>query len=324
MRYLEVRIDTNHRGLDAVTAMLSSLGIDSVMVEDEEEFRDFLDQNRQYWDYVDQGLENEMKGRSRVTFYLPEDQEGFSALAAARIALQELRASRDDCGPLLMTLENVQDADWENNWKQYYKPMEVGQKLLIVPVWEAADLPSGRIPVILDPGLAFGTGSHETTRLCLTLLERSVQGGERVLDLGCGSGILSIAALKLGAASADAVDIDEAAVRVARENAALNGIDENTCRTYAGDVLKDASLRRKLGGGYQVVIANIVADVILGLAPIVPDLLAPGGQFLCSGIIDDREEEVQQGLEQKGWEIADTYSAGGWYAFRCLRREQNT
>ena len=321
MRYLEVRVDTNHRGLDPVTAMLSALGIDSVMVEDEEEFREFLDQNRQYWDYVDQGLENEMRGRSRVTFYLTEDRDGYSALAAARIALQELRTSRPDCGPLLMTLENVQDADWESNWKQYYKPMEIGQRLLIVPVWEAADLPPGRVPVILDPGLAFGTGNHETTRLCLTLLERSIQGGERVLDLGCGSGILAIAAIRLGAASAAAVDIDEAAVRVAGENAALNGMDETTCQFIAGDVLKDKRLRHKLGGGWQVIMANIVADVILGLAPIVPDLLAPGGQFLCSGIIAGRETEVADGLRRNGFAIADTYSAKDWYAYHCVLGE---
>ena len=320
MRYLEVRIDTVHRGLDAVTEMLSSLGIDSVMVEDEAEFRDFLEHNRERWDYVDEELEREMKGRSRVTFYLPEDREGFARLAEARTALQKLRERRSDCGTLLMTLENVQDADWENNWKQYYKPLEIGERLLIVPLWERAEVP-GRVPVILDPGLAFGTGNHETTRLCLAMLEQCVRGGERVLDLGCGSGILSIAALKLGAASAAAVDIDENCVHVAWENAALNGIERDRYRVLSGDVVRNPSLRRELGGGYGIVLANIVADVILGLAPLVSSFLAPGGQFLCSGIIDQRAEVVRRGLEENGWEVGESFSDGGWYAFRCQRKE---
>ena len=321
MHWLEVHIDTVHSGLDAVEAMLSSLGIDSLMIDDETDFRDFLDNNRQYWDYVDDALESRMRGRSRITFYLPEDREGFGKLAEARIALQALKEQRSDCGSLLMTLDNVQDADWENNWKQYYKPMEIGERLLIVPSWEHPQV-KGRVPVILDPGLTFGTGNHDTTRLCLTMLEKCVRGGERVLDLGCGSGILSIAALRLGAASAVAADIDETCVHVAYENAALNGVGRNIYTVLSGDILKNRALRKEIGGGYHIVLANIVADVIMALAPAVPELLSPGGQFLCSGIIDDRAEEVRRCLMDHGLDIADTYSSGGWYAYRCQVRRK--
>ena len=203
LNWLEIHIDTNHAGLEAVEAMLSSLDVDGVVIDDETEFREFLEDNRQYWDYVDEDLERRMEGLSRVTFYLQADEAGFAKLGEVRIALEALRGTRQDCGSLIMSLNNLADEDWENNWKQYYKPIEIGERLLVIPKWEQAD-PGDRVPLYLDPGLTFGTGDHATTRLCLAALEKTVRGGERVLDLGCGSGILSIAALKLGAAAARA------------------------------------------------------------------------------------------------------------------------
>ena len=316
MNWLELHIETNHAGLEPVETMLSALGIDGVVIDDETEFQDFLENNHQYWDYVDEDLEKKMQGASRVTFYLAADEEGFAKMGEVRIALQSLKESRSDCGSLLLTLENLQDADRENNWKQYYKPMEIGERLLVIPKWEKADSGS-RVPLILDPGLTFGTGSHATTQLCLTALEQAVRGGEKVLDLGCGSGILSIAALKLGAASAVAVDIDDKCLDVAYENAALNGIGKDVYTVKVGDVLGDEAMRAELGGGYDIVLANIVADVIIGLAPMVHSLLAPGGLFLCSGIIDDRAEEVAEHLRQAGLEIVTTRSADGWFAYTC-------
>ena len=316
MNWLALHIETNHAGLEPVETMLSALGIDGVVIDDETEFQDFLENNHQYWDYVDEELEEKMHGASRVTFYLSADEEGFAKMGEVRIALQSLKESRDDCGSLLMTMDDLQDADWENNWKQYYKPMEIGQRLLVIPQWEEADC-GNRVPLILDPGLTFGTGSHATTQLCLTALEKAVRGGEKVLDLGCGSGILSIAALKLGAASAVAVDIDDKCLNVAYENAALNGIGKDTYTVKVGDVLGDEAIRAELGCGYDIVLANIVADVIIGLAPMVRSLLAPGGLFLCSGIIDDRAEEVAAHLREAGLEIAETRSADGWFAYTC-------
>ena len=316
MNWLALHIETNHAGLEPVETMLSALGIDGVVIDDETEFQDFLENNHQYWDYVDEELEKKMRGTSRVTFYLSADGEGFAKMGEVRIALQSLKETRKDCGSLLMTMDDLQDADWENNWKQYYKPMEIGERLLVIPQWEKAEHGS-RIPLILDPGLTFGTGSHATTQLCLTALEKAVQGGEKVLDLGCGSGILSIAALKLGAASAVAVDIDDKCLDVAYENAALNGIGKDIYTVKVGDVLGDEALRTELGGGYDIVLANIVADVIIGLAPMARSLLAPGGLFLCSGIIDDRAEEVAAHLRKAGLEIAETRSDDGWFAYTC-------
>ena len=323
MNWLELHIDTTHAGLEPVETLLSSLGIDGVVIDDETEFQDFLENNHQYWDYVDEDLEKEMQGKSRVTFYLQADEEGFAKMGEVRIALENLKKTAQACGTLLMTMDSLQDADWENNWKQYYKPMEIGERLLVIPQWEQEDpkvlkaLEGGRVPLILEPGLTFGTGSHATTRLCLTALEQAVQGGEKVLDLGCGSGILSIAALKLGAASALAVDIDDKCLDVAYENAAMNGIGRDTYTVKVGDILSDETLRAEIGGGYDVVLANIVADVIIGLGPMVRSLLRENGVFLCSGIIDTRAEEVADKLRQAGLEILDTRSSEGWYAYTC-------
>ena len=318
MDWLELHIDTTHTGLEPVETMLSALGIDGVVIDDETEFHDFLESNRQYWDYVDENLEASMHGKSRVTFYLPADETGFAQMGEVRLALEDLKARRSDCGTLLLSLENLRDEDWENNWKQYYKPMEIGQRLLVIPQWEQVD-PGQRVPLILDPGLTFGTGSHATTRLCLTALEKTVTQGDRVLDLGCGSGILSIAALRLGASQALAVDIDDKCLDVAYENAALNGIGKDRYTVRVGDVLSDGSLRRELEGSYDIVVANIVADVIIALAPLVPSMLRPGGTFLCSGIIDDRAEEVRAALEAAGWTVLETQSADGWFAYTCRR-----
>ena len=323
MNWLELHIDTTHAGLEPVETLLSSLGIDGVVIDDETEFQDFLENNHQYWDYVDEDLEKEMQGKSRVTFYLQADEEGFARMGEVRIALENLKKTAQACGTLLMTMDSLQDADWENNWKQYYKPMEIGERLLVIPQWEQEDpkvrkaLEGGRVPLILEPGLTFGTGSHATTRLCLTALEQAVQGGEKVLDLGCGSGILSIAALKLGAASALAVDIDDKCLDVAYENAAMNGIGRDTYTVKVGDILSDEALRAEIGGGYDVVLANNVADVIIGLGPMVRSLLRENGVFLCSGIIDTRAEEVADKLRQAGLEILDTRSSEGWYAYTC-------
>ena len=316
MKWLALHIDTSPAGLEPVENMLISLGIDSFAVEDEADFHQFLEQNKQYWDYVDEELDRSMSGKCRVTFYAGESDQGFAQVAAVRMAMAELKKAHPDYAPLIMTVDGIEDADWENNWKAFYKPMEIGERLIVVPDWEQAET-GDRVELRLNPGLAFGTGSHATTRLCLTALEKIVEPGMKVLDLGCGSGILSIAALLLGAERAFACDIDDKAVDVAYENAALNGVDRERYAVRAGDVLSDAGLRKEMGTGYDVVMANIVSDVIIALAPAVRGLMKEGGRFLASGIIDSREEEVRAALEAAGLTVEEARASEGWVSFLC-------
>ncbi|HIV43194.1 MAG TPA: 50S ribosomal protein L11 methyltransferase [Candidatus Faecalibacterium avium] len=212
--------------------------------------------------------------------------------------------------PYTVRTAGVAQEDWQNGWRKYYHPMEIGRRLAVVPSWQAYD--TDRVKLLLDPGLAFGTGGHETTSLCLEALDELTAGGERVLDIGTGSGILAIAALKLGAACAEGVDIDPVAVRTACENAALNGV----AGQFTGLV---GDLSDKASGTYQIITANIVANAIISLAPAVPGLLAEGGHFIASGIIDTRAQEVAQALAKAGLTIAQRKDKRGWVCFVCTR-----
>ena len=316
MKWLELHVDTTPDGIEPVSDLLADYGVEGLIIDEEGDFKSFLENNRQYWDYVDEELLAEKRGKCRVTFYLPEDEGGWSAVAQIRIALSAFKKQHPEYAPLILSMENVADEDWENNWKQFYKPMEIGERLLVVPEWIPAPETDRRL-LVMNPGLTFGTGSHATTRLCLKALDRRIRGGETVLDLGCGSGILSIAALVLGAERAFACDVDPTCVGVAYENAALNGIGRDRYTVRAGDVTSDAALQRELGGACDVVVANIVADVIIALAPKVRPLLKEGGLFLCSGIIDDRAAEVKAKLMEAGWSVEEENSSEGWFSYLC-------
>ena len=316
MDWLELKIDTAPAGIDPVTEMLEEHGVTGVIIDDQRDFQDFMAHNQAYWDYVDEDLVKEKENLCRVTFYVENSPAGYGTIAAIRMAMHAMKQKHPEYAPLLLTMENVKDEDWENNWKRFYKPMEIGQRLLVIPAWEKAEA-KGRVTLTLNPGLTFGTGSHATTRLCLTALESRIHGGERVLDLGCGSGILSIAALRLGAASAFACDIDEKCIDVAYENAALNGIGKKQLTVRQGDATKEGALRDAIGTGYDVVVANIVADVIISLAPQVRHFLKEDGWFLTSGIIDDRADEVAAALTAAGWNIVESCTSEGWYCYIC-------
>ena len=307
MDYLAVHIDSNHRGLEPLTAFLAAQDIESLMIED---------------DYEQQALETPGAPpptgdeSARVTFYLPADDTGFARLAAARIALSDFRRAHTDCGTLLMTLDETKDDDWLDAWKAFWRPTPIGERLLVVPAWEDAE-DEGRVKLFLDPGRTFGSGTHVTTKLCLEAIEGLIHGGEKVADLGCGSGILAIAALKLGAENAFACDLEPDCPAVVAENLARNAVAAERCTVRCGDLLTDETLAAQMGGGYDLILANIVSDVILALAPRVRGLLAPGGHFLCSGIIDTRAEEVAQALAASGLTIEESLQQDNWRAFLC-------
>lgn len=306
-QWLAISINTTDDKLDALADRLTANGVTGLVLESESDFQTFLDENRQYWDYVDEALLARMKGTARITFYVTDDETGKAQLAQWLDGIDTPYST-----------ERLKEEDWANNWKQYYKPFPVGARLYIIPEWEreSVTIPERRVPLYLNPGLIFGTGNHASTQLCLEGVEVHTPSGGAVLDLGCGSGILSIAALCLGAETAVGVDIDPKAVDVAYGNAAMNGVDRDHYCVLAGDVLSDHSLRNRLAGRkYELILANIVADVILSLAPLVVPLLTEAGVFLCSGIIDTRAEEVQSALERAGFVLLACWERAGWVAF---------
>ena len=283
MDWLELKIDTSPAGIDPVTEMLEEQGVTGVIIDDQRDFQDFMAHNQAYWDYVDEELVKEKENLCRVTFYVENAPAGYSAIAAIRMAMHAMKQKHPEYAPLLLTMENVKDEDWENNWKQFYKPMEIGERLLVIPAWEQAD-PKGRVTLTLNPGLTFGTGSHATTRLCLTALESRIHGGERVLDLGCGSGILSIAALRLGAKNAFACDIDEKCIDVAYENAALNGIGKDRLTVRQGEVVdirtengRVAQVVLRTGAVFQVKAAVICSGTYLHGRTIIGECIEESG-----------------------------------------------
>ena len=313
MKWLELHLDTQPAGIEPATELLSEYGIDSLMIDEEGDFKDFLENNHQYWDYVDQELLDRMRGITRVKFYVTDDADGHAQLERYTHGLG-----------FEHTVTPLSDNDWAYSWQKYYKPLSIGQRLYVVPEWERdKPVPEGRSPLYLNPGLTFGTGSHASTQLCLEGVEEHTTAGCSVLDLGCGSGILSIAALVLGAGYAAAVDIDPKAVDVAYENAALNGIGKDRYTVMAGNVIADRALAARLAQErYHLVLANIVADVIIPLSAQVPALLEQDGVFLCSGIIDTRADEVQAALEKNGLRVIRRREKTGWVALEAKLADQ--
>ena len=308
MEWTDIRLTVSKADAEAAEAVATMIAEGGIYIEDYSDIEEQVEQIA-HVDLIEQELLDKPRDTVIIHMYLEPGASPVETLAliAARMEAAGI--------PYTSETEGVEQEDWQNGWRKYYHPMDVGQRLAIVPSWQ--DYDTDRVKLILDPGLAFGTGGHETTNLCLEVLDERVKGGERVLDIGTGSGILAIAALKLGAAVAEGVDIDPVAVRTAGENAALNGVGRDRYTVRWGDVVTDQALRQELGGPYDVVVANIVADVIIPLSAQVPALLEQDGVFLCSGIIDTRAGEVADALRQNGWEIETTRSGEGWYSYAC-------
>jgi len=290
------------------------IGITGFELQDPGDFERFLNGGYSHWDYVDESLTALKSLKSAVIFYLADTPQGREQLEAAGNLLTAMKAGdrQNELGSLEYGCETVAEESWESNWKKYYKPFKIGKKLAVCPTWEKYAAKSGEAVIRLDPGMAFGSGTHESTRLCLELLQENIRGGELVLDLGCGSGILSIAALLLGAKNADLTDIDEAALKVARENAATNGVEDR-----AGFFL--GSLASGINGKYGIVLANIVADVILELIPDLDSLLCENGVFIASGIIDARAAEIEGAVLNSGYIIREKIERNGWVAYLAAR-----
>lgn len=320
MNWIRVSIYTTSEGIEPVSGRLYQLGITGLEIEDEADFKDFLENNRQYWDYVDEDLIKAKSGETQIKTYISDDAAGHELLTAIKSTLCELKSldSGEEFGRLEIEIDNMTEEDWANNWKKYFHPLEIGEKLLIKPEWEELSEPTDRIVFNIEPGMSFGTGSHYTTQLCLEALEQYIRPGVKMLDLGCGSGILSIISLLLGAERAVAVDIDPNAVDTAYQNAARNNVSKDNYTVLAGNVVTDADLQTEISKyKYEVVAANIVADVIIGLAPKAREYMKEGGVFITSGIIEDRIEDVKSALLENGFEIVKINQRKDWASIIC-------
>ena len=305
MAWLEITVNTAADTVDTVAARLTARGFSDLVIEDQEEFETFLEENRAYWDYIDEDFQQKLKGLSRVKLYL-EDTDG--------AGLARLRDTVSDLG-LTIQAAPLPDTDWEESWKDSYPPQPVGKTLVVLPYW-LEDTETDRKKIILDPGLTFGTGAHPSTQMVMEVMEETVRPGFRCLDLGSGSGILSITALRLGAESAVGVDIDPKAEDIARENAAYNGFSAPAFTALTGNVTGDKTLMRRLAEQtYDLLLVNIVADVIIGLSPVLPDFMTEQTVLICSGILDSRLADVTDALEAAGLTVTAIRSKEEW---RCV------
>ena len=320
MDWREVTIYTTTEGIGPVEAVLEDNGIEGYVLEDAADFEEFLEDTEIYWDYVDEDLVREKRAQETcLKIYLSDDEAGAKQYAALRTSLENLKARDEEhaWGRLVTETALTRQEDWEWGWKQYFKPFPVGHSFMIKPSWETVDDAQGRRILEIDPASSFGTGSHDTTQLCMCALEDNVKPGDTVLDMGTGSGILAIAAAMLGAEVRTVVDIDENCLRTAQENAEKNHVSIG--RGLCGDALRDEKLAADIGSGYSVIVANIVADVIIGMAPMFFAKTAEGGTLICSGILNERADEVRAALEKAGFEVVNHAKSDDWSAFTAKK-----
>ena len=319
MDFQKINIYTNSEAIYPLTSLLSELGITGFEIHDAADFEDFLENKDMNWDYVDDSLMNLKNVRTHITLYLQQNEQGLEMFTAMQGVLAEIKSkdAENFYGALNIETDKVKEEDWANNWKQYYKPFTVGEKLIIKPTWEEVPDPAGRKILEIDPASSFGTGQHHTTRLVMELLEHQIKGGEQVLDLGCGSGILSIAALLLGAEAVTMTDVFQNAVATASENAEQNGFDSSRYTAFCGNITDDPDLRRRIGTGFDIITANIVADVIISMAPFFRGFLKEKGTLIVSGIITERLDEVKTALSENSITIESITEKEDWNALLC-------
>ena len=317
MAWLEITITTHGGSVEAAAAALTAGGFSELILEDQQEFETFLEENQEYWDYIDEDLQEKLQGLSHIKLYLEDtDTAGMTKLTAVVEKMRQNPA----LGDLEMTTTALPDTDWEESWKDNYPPQEIGENLVVLPYWLADSYDGGRTPIVLDPGLTFGTGAHASTQMVMEAMERCVRPGFHCLDLGSGSGILSLAALRLGAESAIGVDIDPKAEDIARENAAYNQFEAPAFTALTGNVTADAAMMDKLSQKqYDLLLVNIVADVIVGLSPVLPHFMTAQTQLICSGILDSRLEDVVSALDKAGLQVTAIHAKEDW---RCVEAKR--
>jgi ribosomal protein L11 methyltransferase len=306
MKWIEVGIKTVHEGVDIMAQVLYEVGVKGVVIEDPADNVTCLKENEE-WDLIDESLLKNLDEAVMVKGYLPNDASIHDNLQYVKERIQWLIDQNlgFDIGTGELSLSSMSDQDWANHWKKYFKPFKVGNRIVIKPTWEDYSPKEGEIILEMDPGMAFGTGTHETTILCIQALERLISPSCHILDIGCGTGILSIAALLLGAEHAVAVDIDGNAVRTARRNAALNGVISRM-RVVKSDLLDEVT------GKYDLIMANIIADVVIELSGSAKKYLSKDGILMASGIILERLQDVLDAVEEYGYKSIEHFTLGDW------------
>lgn len=310
--FIQIDIYTSSEAIDGITGALTERGITGFIIQDSADFEDFLEDKNSNWDYVDDSLMGLKTVEPHITVYVHDNAQGLEILASIRELVRVYAENNADgfYGNIRLELANVKEEDWANNWKQYYKPFRVGRSLIVKPSWEDVEPDAGDRILEIDPASTFGTGQHYTTKMVMETLEDVVKSGDRVLDLGCGSGILTIAAMLFGASEATICDIFENAVKTASENIENNGF--SSFKAYCGNIIEDKKLREEIGGGFDVICANIVADVIIAMSPLFEGFIKDGGRLVVSGIIDERADEVRSALSENGWRPVSEKSEDGW------------
>ncbi len=305
MDWIQVKIYCDNLQIDEISAALLEFQVGGVQINDFEDFNRYLKEDKEEWEIVDEELIESLDQPASVVVYLTNDESGRAELERIRERFQDLK----------IELCNVQEEDWKNNWKAYYKPFWVKEKILICPLWEREEH-ENELAVYIDPGSAFGTGTHETTKMCIEHLVDYLKGGQSVLDIGCGSGILAIAAMKLGAKSAQLVDISPLAVKIARENGEINGLYQPEYTVKEGNLTDD------IDGQFDIITANIIADIIIPLCSDIRDYIKNETVLITSGIIKERAGDVERAFAENHLTVIQKRELGDWVSFAVKKENE--